>query len=229
MARIEKQVTLTKESAYEHKNFSGFGYETVHIYKMTDSEGAVYIWKTTAFLKLETINGDEVETFFPHEGDVFVIKATVKGETEYKGEPQTEINRVKIASVVSVFVEEEKARQLQTIEEGDFIWKDMPYAQYKSHYSDCEAVSGSFRRHEKPDGTPICPPTIDVIIRKGRLKPSGTRGLHYAYYEVVNEKGERQEYYAISEETAIKRAHRELGGEWWVEDVRHRNCTGQYW
>lgn len=237
MARIEKKVTLVGEYSYERLNFGGYAYETVNIYKMKDDEGKVYVWKTTGSLVMETLLGNkgdeirEVDMYFPHRGDVIVIRATVKGESEYKGEPQTEVNRVKVIEIVSKYVKvkAEKQKKSVDLEEGDFIWKGMPYSQYKSHYSDCETVAGSYNSHQREDGTQMSQPTIDVIIRKGRLKNSGTRGEHYAYYTVINENGEKMTYKAISEDTAIKRARRELGGEWTVEDIKYRNCRGQYW
>lgn len=221
MSRIEKVVTLLGEYTFTRRAYGGFRDETVSIYKMTDDDGAIYVWKTTGTLRMETLlDNDDVEMYFPRKGDVFRIRATVKGETQYKGEAQTEINRVNVTEIISKHIEKtaEKQKKSINLEEGDYIW-EMPYGQYKKHYSDCETIAGSYDDERR---------MIKVIIRAGRLKASGTRGEHYAYFKVTN--GTDVEWYkAISEENAIKRAKKEYGGEWWIEDAKYRNCRGQYW
>ena len=222
MARMEKRVTLTGDYSFTRRAFSGFSDETVHIYKMTDSEGAVYVWKTTAFLKMDTVNGDEVETYFPHTGDVFVIKASIKGETEYKGEPQTEVNRVTITEIISKHEDEveakaEKQRQSIDLAEGDRI-VTMAYRGYKQHYADCETIEGSYDDEH-------C--TIKVIVRSGRMKPSGVRGERFKGYELVNEHGEHITYRAVCEENALKRAHKEYPDNTW-ECTRIYDYRGCY-
>ena len=221
MARIQKKVTLTGEFQFSRKAFGGYRDEEVHVYKMTDNEGVVYVWKTTAFLKAETTIGDKVDTYFPHKGDVLAIRATIKGETEYKGELQTEINRVIVDEIISKYQEAvveakaEKQKQSIDVEAGDRI-VEMFYRSYKQHYADCETISGSY---DEDFGT------IKVIIRAGRMKPSGTRGKHYKGYELVNEKGEHVTYRAVSEDNALKRAHKNYPDEVWecihVYDYRH--------
>ena len=152
--------------------------------KMTDEDGKVYVWKTTAHLMKETLLGNpkdevcEVDTYFPQRGDVFIIRATVKGESEYKGETQTEINRVVVTEIVSKFVKQveeraEKQKQTVDLEAGDQI-VEMPYKAYKTHYADCEIVEGSYNDEWR---------TIKVIVRAGRMKPSGVRGEHFFGYD----------------------------------------------
>lgn len=48
----------------------------------------------------------------------------------------------------------------------------MKYSRYKSAYSDCKTVPGTYNKLYK---------TIDVDIPEGRMKPSGTRGQRYRY------------------------------------------------
>ena len=48
----------------------------------------------------------------------------------------------------------------------------MKYSRYKSAYSDCKTVLGTYNKWSK---------TIDVDIPEGRMKPSGTRGQRYRY------------------------------------------------
>lgn len=215
--RIEAQVTLTGDYSFVRRAFSGYHDETVHIYKMTDAEGKVYVWKSTAHLKKETILGDpsderrEVDTYFPSKGDVLVIKATVKGETEYKGEPQTEVNRVVVTKVISKYEEAvtkakaEKQKQSIDLEAGDRI-VEMSYKAYKQHYADCETVEGSYDDEFK---------IIKVIVRAGRMKPSGVRGERFKGYELENENGGHITYRAVCEDNAIKRANKELPGHEW--------------
>ena len=212
MARIEKEVTFLKEASYERKSFSGYGYETVYIYKMTDGD-TLYIWKTTSHLKYEVVTDDDVKMYFPQRGDVIRIKATIKGETEYNGEPQTEINRVKVVDVVLKYKEVKYAEQMNSLGKGDHIWHNMPYKQYKTAYSDCEVVIDSYTSYDDR------PATVDVIIRAGRLKESGTRGQKFAYYCLENNEGRVHTYKAIDEDHALKRAEKELGGEWSVKHV----------
>lgn len=213
MARLEKEVKLVYETEYSRKAFSGYRDETVHVYKLSDGD-TMYVWKTTGFLKNETVVGDEVETYFPKVGDILKIRATVKGVTEYKGKPQTEINRVKVVDVVLRYKDAKYAEQMESIKGKDFIWYRMPYKQYKQHYSDCETVVDSYRVYDNR------PATIDVIIREGRLKASGVRGQHYLLVLLENEDGQLQSYQAMSEENALSRAEKELGGKWAVKDVQ---------
>lgn len=210
MARIEIQVTLTGEYSFTRRAFSGYRDEDVYIYKMTDTEGKVYVWKTTNVLCMDTVVGDYVETYCPRKGDVFVIRATVKGEAEYKGEMQTEINRVVVKEIVSkhedeVVAKAEQQKQSLDLEDGDRI-VEMYYRSYKQHYAGCETVEGSYNDEWR---------TIKVIVRAGRMKTSGVRGEHFKGYELENECGGRTTYRAVCEENAIKRANKEHPNHTW--------------
>ena len=222
------RVTVTMENVYQYsaQGYCAWQTETRYIYTMKDESGKTYVWKTTAFmtLKEEAPDGWEIDsqgrTWAYREirkGDRVTITASVKGEGEYKGEPQTELARVKVVERISKGEtrEEEDARkaaerenqkreQLETIRECDFVWR-MPYRQYKEHYADCETVIDSYeniRGHK----------TIEVIIRAGRLVASGTRGQHYRGFEITfTEEGKPGHitYRAITEENALKRLARE--------------------
>ena len=220
--RINKQVTITGVYSYERPAY-GYGTETVHIYKMADENEVIYVWKTTSYMtvELETPKdgwqlGECVE-----KGDVVTIKATVKEQSEYNGESQTIIQRVKVLSReyraerweekqarLEAEKEAKKQDQLDGIGENDIVWK-MPYKQYKEHYADCETIIDSYecdRRGNK---------TIKVIIREGRLKASGVRGEHFSGYVLENELGERTVYRAVNEVNAIKRATKEYPDHTW--------------
>lgn len=217
MARIEIRVTLVGDYSFTRRAYGGFRDETVSIYKMVDDEGKIYVWKTTGSLMKETVLGKpedecrEVDSYFPRKGDVFIIRATVKGESEYKGEPQTEINRVVVKEIISKYQEvvveakAEKQKQSINLEAGDRI-VEMFYRNYKKHYADCETIEGSY---DDEFGT------IKVIVRAGRMKPSGVRGEHFKGYELENEQGNRTTYRAISEDNALKRAHKEHPNHTW--------------
>ena len=154
MEKIESVVTLQNHFSYDNN------YGLMHIYLFSDSENNVLCWKTST--KMET-----------SQGDVIRISASVKGVEDYKGTTQTVIQRVKVLEVISKYVDVKSAKQLESLSENDFVWH-MKYSQYKEHYSDCETIVGSYNSQYK---------TIGVIIREGRLKNSGTRGMHYSGYQ----------------------------------------------
>lgn len=224
MARIEITVTMNGIYSYERPAY-GYGTETAYIYNMETEDGAVYVWKTTSFMTLrvesDQKNGMEYEEktgkWFAHQkinkGDVIRITASVKGESEYKGQPQTELTRVKVVerTFKGTTREEIKAakkqEQLDSLQTGDAIWRGMKYKQYKEHYSDCETVCDSFRRNDWGESF------VDVILRADRLKASGVRGQHFSGYEFyVTENGETTKvcYRAVNEDNAFKRCQKEF-------------------
>lgn len=235
MARIEATVTMKGIYEYSAPSYAGYGYDTHYIYKMVAEDGTVYVWKTTTFLVVEVPHtgkerhnytdkkGNPIDYVKVNKGDILKIKATIKGESEYNGEKQTEVNRVKVVSreFASETYEEmmerkerEKAArvkaQYDSLKEGDFIWQ-MPYRQYKEHYSDCETIEGSFNQPDCNRHRSVA--TIKVIIREGRLKASGVRGQHYSGYEIKYRDGGQNciiTYRAISEDTALKRFEKDF-------------------
>lgn len=212
--RIEKEVKLVKETGFYRRKFSGYGDEWVSIYLMSDGD-TTYMWKTTANLIFEQVeeNG-RVDMYFPERGDVIKIRATIKAETEYNGKPQTEINRVKVMDVVYKYKEAKYEEQVNSLKGKDYIWHGMPYKQYKTSYSDCEVIIDSFNDHEGKR-----PATVDVIIREGRIKNSGTRGEKFAYYTLECDDGRVHTYKAVCEDNALNRAEKELGGVWCVKHI----------
>ena len=205
-ARIKVTGVLTKDITFERPAYAGFGrMETVHIYKITGEDGTVYVWKTaTGYLGMDvevpfgtqgayTVDTEKRKAWVwegVDEKDKFTFTASVKGESEYKGELQTEIQRVKVVEIIdrpAKRAAEEKAAkikaQLDSIGENDLVWT-MPYKQYKAHYSDCETIIDSYKEYvyEYGHGYEYSPATIKVIIREGRLKASGVRGKHFANY-----------------------------------------------
>lgn len=228
MARITLKVKLVNRFDYQ----KSFGWQTQYmsIYKMVDENGKIYVWNTGSTLA-KKVPGNGKGHFidakgdwdYEHaeKGDTIIIKASVKGESEYKGEQQTELTRCEIVEFVekaedlkakkAAEKEERKQKQLESITGEDFIWK-MPYKQYKEHYADCETVIDSYEDHVDKYGFVTAPPTIKVIIREGRLKANGTRGKHYAGHRIQFDLDGHtyiQPFRAVSEATAIRQAKKE--------------------
>jgi hypothetical protein len=237
-ARIKVTGILTGKFSFERPAYAGYGrMETVDIYKITGEDGTVYVWKTaTGSLGMEVeVPYDYDGNVYYHDerrncaviwdgvdkGDTFTFTASVKGVSEYNGEEQTEIQRVKVTAIIdrpAKRAAEDKAAkkqaQLDSIGENDLVWT-MPYSQYKKHYSDCETIIDSYTEYEQEYGHhyEYSPATIKVIIREGRLKNSGVRGKHFANYWIeftLNGDYTRCESFrAVCVENAIKQA-REL-------------------
>lgn len=195
--KIDMVVTYKKCAWYDRPSFSGYGTETCYIHTFEDTMGNILVWKTTSSLY-------EIK-----EGDTVSLKGTVKAHDEYKGEKQTQLQRCKVEvlqKVKELTEAEKKAEQLASIKDGDLLWT-LPYRQYKDYYEDCETIVGSYDENRR---------TIDVIIRAGRLVPSGTRGKHFSGYELTNELGKHICYCAICEENALKRASKEFPENTWT-------------
>lgn len=226
---MEIKVKVKNVYAYDAPAYGRYGMETRYIITMTDESDKVYVWKTSAFFA-EKIRDDENYSEIDAKGlrwrydpirkdDVITIRATIKGESEYNGTPQTVLTRVKLierhskGKTPEEIQKEKEARiatkaqeQLDSLKGEDFVWV-MPYKQFKERYSDCETVAGSFKERTMYEVA-----TIAVIIREGRLKASGVRGLHYSGYEyffLEDGKKHRACYYAISETTAMRRLLKE--------------------
>lgn len=81
----------------------------------------------------------------------------------------------------------------------------MKYSRYKSAYSDCKTVPGTYNKQYK---------TIDVDIPEGRMKPSGTRGQTYRYMwfngrDLKTGQSVRVCVKAVSIQNAVKRLPKE--------------------
>lgn len=210
--RVTIKGILSGEYSFERPSF-GYGMETVTIYKITSEDGKVYVWKTTSAMAMEIPyqgkvgchnfedrKGNPIDYVSPNKGDTVTITASIKGESEYKGEKQTKIQRVKVTEIIRKVKPEVKKQDL-TLAEGDEII-EMPYKQYKEHYSDCETVKGSFFRDEATGKS-----TIKVIIRNGRMKASGVRGqrfMNYIFNGTENGKTSTFCAWAVCEENARK-------------------------
>lgn len=91
--RVKVAVKVEHIASYEVPAFNGFGTTTKTVYVFSDAAGNKLVWHTTSRLKA-VVDGQcvPVET-----GAEVTIAGTVKRHGEYKGEKQTELQRVKAA------------------------------------------------------------------------------------------------------------------------------------
>lgn len=204
--RIEIQATLA--CRYE---FSGF-YGPSFLYKFESESGDILTWKTATILSLPGEKDD-----YPRKGDTVVFKATVKEHGEYKGQDQTVISRVKLLAIQHGPTQDElnearRQEQLDSMQEGDELL-NMRYSNYKAHYADCETLAGSYDKNHR---------TIWVIVRAGRMVPSGVRGKKFYGWQLRNtETNKRMTFWAVSLENAYKQLSREVGDtSGWEYDIR---------
>lgn len=219
--RIKIVVTYKRSFEYMDYKFSYYG-TTHYTHLFEDADGNTIVWKTTNLVEYVEDN----ECKFVTEGSTVELTGTVKDHSVYKETEQTIVTRCKFTMIerakTPYEIELEKAEaQRASIGSDDYVW-EMPYRQYKAHYSDCETIIGSFDRHEDRRGNAHGDPTIKVIIRAGRLKASGVRGEHYRGFEFASDTGAKVTYRAISEETARKRLKKDY------PDSDNWECTHIY-
>jgi len=73
-----------------YETYFGYNPTTTHIYKFTNQDGFIFIWKTSS--------GTGLFDYSKHEHLTFVksLKGTIKDHNEYNGEFQTELTRCKV-------------------------------------------------------------------------------------------------------------------------------------
>lgn len=126
-------------------------YNDVYTYIFEDTDGHTVVWKTSKDL------GDIGY------GSIITLTGKIKGESEYKGNPQTLVTRCHMNQVLfEGYTEEEykeikKQRQLESLADDCEI-VTVSYKEYKEKYSNCETVINSFVRTSNG-----C--TIDIIRR----------------------------------------------------------------
>lgn len=183
--RLTLKVKLVNETGWSQPSYGGWGYDDITLYVFKDSDGNIYTWKTTGVLCITELDDEGYAVYTNCKvGDDITIKGTVKAHTEYKGEAQTQLTRVKLISIDRVaptkkeLDEAKRDGQLASLKGDDFTW-EIPYKQYKQHYSDCETLAGSYKVSEE---TKVA--YITIIVREGRLKASGVRGQHFSEYRL---------------------------------------------
>ncbi len=169
--RITVTGVLTKDISFERPAYAGFGrMETVHVYKFTGEDGKVYVWKTTNILSQTVYTEEETiiegwgrtwvdgrgrnyyHVFIPQESNI-VFSASVKGETEYKGEPQTEITRVKVEKIIfRADSKEEKTARIEAEKEAKSLTLALPQAKPLgvANLQFLSLQTKRFLRHTKP-------------------------------------------------------------------------------
>ena len=91
--KIQIEVTFEHRADYEVPEFGGFGMTTKSAYMFRDLAGNKLVWHTTGSLERRDENGSCVDF---ERGEKLMIKGTVKKHGEYRGEKQTELQRVKL-------------------------------------------------------------------------------------------------------------------------------------
>ncbi len=86
-------VTLERAINYEVPSFRGYGEDVMTIYVFRDANGNKLVWKTSG--SLVTYDENACRYNYVEIGQTFSIKGTVKAHSEYDGEMQTELQRVK--------------------------------------------------------------------------------------------------------------------------------------
>lgn len=196
VGQIKEKITVKVKIIKNYDYLSSFGYNNyINVYIMKDEQDNTYVWNTSSVVKGVKL------------GDLAEVTGTVKAHKEYKGEQQTELIRCKFV-VIESYEQKQKQRkqeQLNSLQNGDFIWEKMPYKQYKEHYSDCETIAGSYYKNE------VNQSFIDVIVRNGRLKNSGVRGrMFYTFVLQSPDKLETRWIHAVSEQNARKQLAKEF-------------------
>lgn len=87
--KLDMEVTFIKRFDYERKSFSGWGTETVSIYKFIDDNGNILIWNTTAYPEVTA-------------GNRYQIKGTIAEHKEYAGDKQTVLKRCRVTKIKEV-------------------------------------------------------------------------------------------------------------------------------
>lgn len=80
------------------------GYETQYgymkIYKFTDADGNVFVWKTTGSVGEERTDNFGRDYFYkPENGESVKVSGTIKEHNEYRGEKQTVLTRCKVTLI----------------------------------------------------------------------------------------------------------------------------------
>jgi len=203
--RVTVKATYVKSIEYTDYKFSYYGTtHRTHIFR--DEDGNTVVWKTTNVVlaphPAPRYDGEEI---CPPIGSIVELTGTVKAHDTYKDQPQTVVTRCKFKLVELAKTDEEiqadkAAEQLASLKSGDNVMR-MDYSRFKAHYSDCETVAGSFDRNEHTGES-----TIEVIVREGRMKPSGVRGQHFFHFHFVNADGTKHSVLkAVCEKNARKR------------------------
>ena len=92
-----------------------------------------------------------------------MLKGSIKGEKEYNGNPQIQLTRCEVLSVLDEGPTPEELHERKKIEQKNSITVQdsvirVSYKEYKEKYNNCETIIDSFER--TPNGC-----FIEVIVR----------------------------------------------------------------
>lgn len=99
--RLDLVLTFEGMSAFEG------AYGTRYIYRLRTAEGALLVYKTAS----DAFYGDfpSGDQRWAVKGDLFRVRATVRGSSTYRGEAQTEIERARVTALTTVSIYPEPA------------------------------------------------------------------------------------------------------------------------
>lgn len=98
--RAEFEVTYFGYGSYERASFSGYGTDTVYIYRFATDDGNLLVWKTTAYLD----RMDKQGFVLPIEpGTRLKLRGSVKGHEEYRGVQQTTLSRCRVYELTELW------------------------------------------------------------------------------------------------------------------------------
>jgi hypothetical protein len=70
------------------------------IYKFTDADGNVFVWKTTGSVGEDRTDNIGRDYFYkPENGESVKVSGTIKEHNEYRGEKQTVLTRCKVTLI----------------------------------------------------------------------------------------------------------------------------------
>ena len=85
--KIEIKGCYIRSGSWEQKSFNGFGTKVMYVHTFKDTDGNVFVWKTSNSVPFEY-------------GEPVILKGTVKEHSEYKDEKQTVLTRCKVLEVL---------------------------------------------------------------------------------------------------------------------------------
>lgn len=96
--KVDADLQLTGITSYYHGSYAYGQSAYGTIYTFVDNTGNYYKWFTDSTLVLKNKN-DSLLDVYPRPGDTCHVRATVKSLSEYRGNKETILSRVRVASV----------------------------------------------------------------------------------------------------------------------------------
>lgn len=94
--KVDLDLTYIGSPSFERTPFCGYGVETVYIHTFEDSNGNIFVWKTTTNT-LGRFSDDKLRDWIPLEkGSPVHLRGTIKEHSEYRDAKQTILTRCKV-------------------------------------------------------------------------------------------------------------------------------------